>query len=746
MRLGIEHEQRQLHMVRKKLTEALSEIDSTLAEKETEIRSMKKYFFDYMSEFDEFHFEETFHRQMIDNELDDCETRLRKKQTYIRLLHSAYFGRVDFCFTDETEPESFRIGFAGFQPARNAPGLIYDWRAPIAGLYYDYAADAISEGAETTAAPIVSYEAPGGSVTGVVMGRAQYKIIDERLVYLLEDEMKIDDEILQYELSRHTDTTLKNIVATIQREQNAIIRNKQDSVLIVQGSAGSGKTSVALHRIAYLLYANRGRLRSENVLILSPNTIFSDYISHILPELGEDNILEMSFDELAARELSGLVGFERRSQYLESVLQKSYSKRPSAYLEKQSLAFADALEVYVTEALPDLLQFQDLSYRGITCDAAQLRHYFLNKLHNLPLLARNKQIADYLVSDAESAKKRDMGTQIREELTERLDRCFPTTSLVALYDAFLFWYAAKAKGTDHEPEAAAAALKSLESTRTFFAYEDVYPFLYFKYLLCGNQTFPGVKHLVVDEMQDYSPMQYRLIKRLFHCDCTILGDTAQVFVPDEADLLSLLRTLFGETAHIVRLEKSYRSTKEISEFAAGVLGRTTGSFFERHGQAPSYHAAADYEAMCSQLLSDLLAADSADASLPSEALNEAGTAAILCKTAGQAQRLFEQLCQLTGQQPGGVNKTELPLSSGTTLYLKTKEDGVLEQGILLLPSYLAKGLEFDAVYLPEVTAAQYATPTDRQALYISCTRALHQLYLYGYGTRSPLLPDEELYL
>ena len=191
---------------------------------------------------------------------------------------------MDFIYEGEDEPEIFYIGIGNFAEKAGHIPLVYDWRAPVSGLFYDY-----DKGP-------VSYEAPMGEIHGEVASKWQYKIRNGKMIYEFESDVKIDDEILKAELGSNGEVQLKNIIRTIQKEQNAIIRNTKDRIMVIQGAAGSGKTSVALHRIAYLLYHDRQNLKSSNILILSPNGVFSDYISHILPELGEENIKEMSFD------------------------------------------------------------------------------------------------------------------------------------------------------------------------------------------------------------------------------------------------------------------------------------------------------------------------------------------------------------------------------------------------------------------------------------------------------------------
>ena len=215
----------------------------------------------------------------------------------------------------------FYIGIGNFAEEAGHTPLIYDWRAPVSGLFYDY-----DKGP-------ASYQAPLGTICGEIASKWQYKIRNGRMIYQFESDVKIDDEILMAELGSGGSTALKNIVRTIQKEQNAIIRNTRDKIMVIQGAAGSGKTSIALHRIAYLLYHDRKNLKSSNILILSPNSIFSDYISHILPELGEENIKEMSFDLFAYRQLKDTVSdCEDRYDQIERSL--NFPDMPSLYKGK----------------------------------------------------------------------------------------------------------------------------------------------------------------------------------------------------------------------------------------------------------------------------------------------------------------------------------------------------------------------------------------------------------------------------
>ena len=280
-----------LEFVLEKLRERIQKISLSLAEGEKEIEGMHEYYWENYTEMDQYGYENFDNQQALLNQINTNQQQLKMKHRFKNMLDSPYFGRVDFQYEGEDEPETFYIGIGNFAEETGRTPLIYDWRAPVSGLFYDF-----DKGE-------ASYQAPGGLMEGEITSKWQYKIRKGKMVYGFESDMKIDDDILKAELGTNGDVQLKNIIRTIQKEQNAIIRNTKDRILVIQGVAGSGKTSVALHRIAYLLYHDRKNLKSSNILILSPNGVFSDYISHILPELGEENIQEMSFDLFAYQEL-----------------------------------------------------------------------------------------------------------------------------------------------------------------------------------------------------------------------------------------------------------------------------------------------------------------------------------------------------------------------------------------------------------------------------------------------------------
>ena len=304
--------------------------------------------------------------------------------------------------------------------------MIYDWRAPVSGLFYDY-----DKGP-------ASYEAPAGTIEGEIHSKWQYKIRGGKMIYAFESDTKIDDEILKRELGNNGDVKLKNIVRTIQKEQNAIIRNTKDRILVIQGAAGSGKTSIALHRIAFLLYHDRQNLKSSNVLVLSPNSVFADYISHILPELGEENIREMSFDLFAYRELKDTAAdCEDRYDHLERIMKFPDDQEKERFRMKQSEDYVGLIEGFLATLEDRLVDFQEISFRGTKLTEEELIRMFYFKFQDTPLLARMNAVMDYFVDAYETLKGKDISDDDRILLQEKFDSMYVTKDIYTIYNWLL---------------------------------------------------------------------------------------------------------------------------------------------------------------------------------------------------------------------------------------------------------------------------------------------------------------------
>ncbi len=678
-----------LEEVENKLTRELNRLEQEIDTRHQHIKETHQYIIDNRHEMDSMEIFTT--KKTLTNETIQLEQYALKKERLKRMQETPYFGRIDFRYAgdEKGEEEAYYIGMGDFTVQGEQAALVYDWRAPISSLYYDYEVGP------------ATYEAPVGVLEGELLKKKQYKIKKRQLEYVLDSEMKIDDEILQRELSHTADSKMKNIVATIQKEQNAIVRNEEAPVMVVQGIAGSGKTSIALHRIAYLLYKSREELKSSNILILSPNPVFSDYISSVLPELGEENITEMGLEELVAQELIEGIQVEGRCEQLEFLLQKGMqvTQRKRNIDFKESVDFLTLLKSFI-ELLPEKnFRPESLSWNGFNCEKEELQMLFYEKYKSKPLFKRLQYIADYIADKKESDTNKTMTSKIRKELENKLKDYMKETKLMVLYSDFIAWCN---KTQLKEP--------FLLLNKGMLHYEDAFPLIYLKYALYGHTSFPQIKHLVIDEMQDYSFIQFELLKTLFNCRMTILGDMYQVLEPKEPHVLTHLMHVFSNPL-IIKLNRTYRSTFEIATFAKNMIGQQDMIAFERHGEEPSLIKTNSYEEMLEQMVSDLEKLDQ----------QKYASVAILCKTAQEAEKMYKEL------------KDKL------TLTLFTAQSTAFETGIVITTSYLAKGLEFDVVCIPNAEEDYYQSPVDKQVLYISATRALHLLKFYYYKTLTSLL-------
>ena len=674
-----------LAYVLEKLKARIAQISQSIAEGQKEIEGMHEYYWENYTEMDQYGYENFDNQQALLHQINANEQQLHLKRRFKKMLESPFFGRVDFLYDGEEEPEIFYIGIGNFAEQAGKVPLVYDWRAPVSGLFYDF-----DKGP-------ASYEAPLGEMTGEITSKWQYKIRRGQMVYQFESDVKIDDEILMAELGSNGSVALKNIIRTIQKEQNAIIRNTKDRIMVIQGAAGSGKTSIALHRIAYLLYHDRKNLKSSNILILSPNSIFADYISHILPELGEENIREMSFDLFAYRQLKDTVSdCEDRYDQIERML--NYPEMTDYYKEKQSQEFLNRLEGFLTGLEDELMNFHDVNYKSYTKKESDIIELFYFKFMDIPLLSRMEAVAEYLIDEVETLRGTDMEDEERELVMEKFMSMYETRDLYVLYSRFL-----ENEGylpLAHEP---------LEKRK--LRYEDVYPVLYLKYRLLRQNSHTGIKHLVVDEMQDYSRLQYRILRMMFSCRMTILGDKAQTMEEKNQDVMAFLPKIFGRDIRKIVMNKSYRNTVEIASYANRLAGITDMELFERHGEPVEERTFADMEEALDEVTKKL--------SLGEE---EYETAAVILRTQKEADLAAELLKEKLSA--AGFD-TENRFS-----YLH-RDSSSFRKGVTVTTFYLAKGLEFDQVF--SLFPSWDETSLAKQGRYIAATRALHRLHMYEYG-------------
>lgn len=602
-----------------------------------------------------------------------------QKQRIAKLISSPYFGRIDFCENGEIQETPFYIGIHSFEDETVQEVLIYDWRAPISSMFYDFEMGS------------AYYTAPLGRISGDICLKRQYRIKDSKMEYMLESALNIGDDVLQKELSRTSDEKMKNIVATIQREQNNIIRNERSETLIIQGVAGSGKTSIALHRVAFLLYRFKENLTSKDILIISPNKVFSDYISNVLPELGEEEIMEMSMEEIATSQLTGRMHLQSFSEQVDDLMRSEDSKAIERIRYKATLDFVGELDSYLDKAEVEYFSPMDICIEGINISKEYLMKRY-TALKRMPVKKRLEKIAEDIIESRKTNNGKKIKYPIAKKVKEAVLKMYKFKDALSLYKNFY----------DHIEKPKLLQLVKKDK----LDYADVFPYIYTKMFFEGLETgFKDVKHLLVDEMQDYTPIQYAVIKKLFDCKMTILGDSFQSVNPHSASSLEILKSVFGD-ADCMELRKSYRSTIEITNFAQKIKSNSKLVTVERHGEEPTIRNCVTLEGQSEEirhLIDDYV----------KSSYNSLG---IVCKTQEQATEIFEQVKDRY--------KDVYLLDFGST---------ELKDGIIITTAHMAKGLEFDQVIVPSVSCSTYHTDLDRSMLYVACTRAMHRLDMTYYG-------------
>lgn len=515
-----------------------------------------------------------------------------------RLKSSPYFGRIDFLEDGEKKGDKIYLGIASLIDDEGENFLIYDWRAPVSSLYYDYPPGP------------AQYKTPSGMITGTLELKRQFIIRDGRIISMFDTGVTIGDELLQEVLGNKADSQMKSIVATIQREQNRIIRNERSAILIVQGAAGSGKTSAALQRVAYLLYRYRETLRAEQILLFSPNPMFNSYVSTVLPELGEENMQQTTFSEYLSHLLSKSFKLEdpfTQMEYTLTAVNKSgYGERMEGIRYKSSREFLHFIDEYAERLKQKGMIFKNLKLRGnVLISSQEISHQFYSYDSYLSIPNRMIMLSEWLLKQLKEFARKERKKTWVEEAIELLDeetyiRAHQNLQKKGRYSEDTF------DDSDREQEILSKIVvqkhfrplrrmvKGLgfvdtkkiykdffeqrrnltpnwfaicEQTinkldRSELAYEDATPYLYLKEKIEGFHTNNMIKHVFIDEAQDYSPFQFEFLRRLFpRGKMTILGDVNQAIFPhstesktlDEEDVL-----LNQEQREVIVLQRSYR--------------------------------------------------------------------------------------------------------------------------------------------------------------------------------------------
>lgn len=671
-------ERRHLEETRVMLHDELARAASLFARVDTGYMETKRSMAENRGETDP---SEQFQNELFLKEVD--KQAVQARDTKIRLtalLDAPYFARVDFCEAGQEVPASFYLG--RFSLSHDNRRVVSDWRSPVAGLFYEY--DRLGA---------ACYDAPTGRVEGELTRKRQLGVEQGRLVYAADSATSVRDEVLTRELGRTSDKKMRTIVASIQAEQNRIIRDEEPGVLVIQGVAGSGKTSIALHRVAYLLYRRKGELSSRSVAILSPNRVFADYIAGVLPELGEEPIATVDLRILVERALGNVVRVASARSSVDAV-DETWRKRACL---KGTASFARAVLEYVAEVPATVFVAEDMIFGRRTVKAIDVDEKF--RAHgSLALGERLDLVAARVVYELESTSiGRDRHTVPKKrEVRQKLTGMLRAKDALALYRLFL-----------HENGWSNALV--VASKRTV-EWEDAAPLALFQGVFTGFELYDEIKHLVVDEMQDLTPVQHALVARLFRCDKTVLGDCHQVVDHGNAATLADVAAAY-DAARTVHLTRSYRSTSEIVALANRVKPVAELEAIERHGEEPRLIACSDTSDVLAQVLKAV------------EAFRASGrkTLGILHASEELAVRYHELLCR------------------DVDAHLLTEQTTTFENGVSVASIKMAKGLEFDEVVVLDADERFFSNEFERNLLFVAVTRAMHRLTIVHRGTPSHFL-------
>ncbi|MCL1914196.1 MAG: AAA family ATPase [Eubacteriaceae bacterium] len=645
----------------------------------------------------------------IDVSLSEYEANGDKIAVLERIADSPYFARIDFTFEGEEEKEEVYIGRASLSDDTSYRIYVYDWRSPIASMFYRFASgDAY-------------YDAPMGKINGVIGLKRQYEIKKGELVYFFDADVQVVDEFLRTLLSRNASTQMKSIVETIQMEQDTVIRDIENDLVMVQGVAGSGKTSIAMHRAAYLMYEGLAqRLSSHNIVIVSPSRLFEKYISNVLPELGESNVLPVVFSEMLEDILMGRK-VQKRNEFLDELISDRNKSQvmKSAAAFKGSPGFVEMLIRFLNDMPGKLLSIKDAYYGGQLIASGQELRAQLAKNENAPLWLRLENVRESLTDAAEA-----IGKPANQEAMQQFQnsiRRFTQPNMEGLYKMLFSnepYFMSLADGIDL-PENIDEIIRythmNLEEGELRYDDASAIAFLALNANGAHIDSYSNIKQAVIDEAQDYYPLDYELFKLMFpYAKFTILGDVNQTFEkPEDISFYDQISHILDKRkTSLVVMDKSFRCTNQILAFSSKLVPQSLGiKSFNRDGDEPKAYCADNFEQM-SELVAE--AAKSAIAS-------GFGTVGLICKTKKNAMEIYEAIKE----------KVDVRIIG--------QDAGIAINGVSLLPVYMSKGLEFDVVLVCDASDENYNTEDDKKLLYITSTRALHSLGLYSHGTLSRLV-------
>lgn len=644
----------------------------------------------------------------VTDKIIDYEEEEHKILLLEKMIKSPYFARIDFKFDDEDEFEKIYIGRSSLRKNSYQEMYVYDWRSPIASVFYRFMTGE------------AFYDAPCGRVTGELNLKRQYEIKNGTLEYFFDSDVQIVDEFLRQLLSQNTTAKMKAIVETIQHEQDVVIRDMENDLLMVQGVAGSGKTSIALHRAAYLMYQGlQTKLSANNIMIISPNSIFEQYISNVLPELGEDNVISSVFEDILSALLIGRK-IQSRNDFLENLIVNSKYKEISrnSIEFKTSSFFREILDQFLIDIPRQWIEFEDVYYEGKCVVSRQILKDKILGRTETPLGIKLEQLEDYILEQIFGTGK-GRGHKEEKNLIKQEIQKFIKIDIVELYkilfsnEAYFYSLLQNSNLSQGIKSIWEYTRENLEADRLY--YDDAIAIAYLYLKIYGTNKYKNIKQVVIDEAQDYYPLQYEIFNLLFsNAKFTILGDMKQTLAKKEdiSFYEQIQKILNKKKSSLIMLDKSFRCTNEILNFSLKFIEQSSQiKSFNRNGDSPKVYIADNSEIFIDEIVKEI------------NLCQEKGFQSIclICKTEKNSTYLFNKI----------KHKLDIQLiKNGSVSDL---------QGVFILPVYMSKGLEFDTVLICDADSQNYHDEDDKNLLYVACTRALHKLSLFCENEVSPLI-------
>ena len=717
--------------------------------------------------------EERLERGFEDYDFDDyaddfMKAALREKfsqriKNLKMVRQKPYFARVDFVENGETARDAFYLGKVMVTDHNTLEQIVIDWRAPIADLYYE---GRLGE---------ASYNCPAGNIKGEIKLKRQYFFNENGLENVMDIDITTNDEMLQPFLSANSDTRLKNIIATIQAEQNKIIRADMWQPLIVQGVAGSGKTTIALHRIAYLIYNYDKKFFPEEFLIIAPNKFFLNYISNVLPDLGVDRVGQSTYEEIAFEVIGSTFEIEEPNKKLARIIDNNKTEKEKEFCKtieeasrfKSSIRYKNVLDEYIYEIEKRVLPTEDFTIGKYTfMSSKDVAHLFYREYNNLPICRRIEEISkhikntvlmrsgeilkdieedrDYKVAKikreeeneeiryslirAEYEEADKLMKEVTKDVKKRIQKYFGVQKIlepIKYYAEFIEHYLEQFAEGRIPKEQIKYIIDSFRESRRKgkIEMEDIAPLMYIKYMVHGIKTKFELKHIVIDEAQDFSEFQFYIFKKIVKSSSlTILGDLAQgiYYYRGTENWQKTMSIVFDEQIEpqYLTLKKTYRTTEEIMNVANKVISHlieklkcSLGEPVMKNGAPVTIKEFENRDDMIKRI---------------KERLNEfkengLKNIALICKTVEDCEKL----------------KKELDIDE---IHVISDSDSEYAGGISIVPSYLSKGLEFDSVIITDADVNNYSkSEVDTKLLYVCITRAMSILDIYHVEPLTELL-------